>query len=154
MAAPLIILAQSGRALAEAARAAGLVPHVIDRFGDTDTRAAAETMVCVPVSREGHLEETPVLAAVARLAQGSRVPELVWGGGLEAQPQLLIRLQQTCRVRGSALESVNLLHDRSALMQSCARLGIPTARSQHVPHHPRYLRKRAAAAGGDHIINN
>ena len=151
MAAPLIILAQSGRALAEAARAAGMVPHVIDRFGDTDTRAAAETTVCVPVSRAGHLDEASVMVAVARLTQGARVPELVWGGGLEAQPQLLSRLRQSCRVRGSALEGVKLLHDRAALMQSCVRLGIPTACSLRLPGLPRYLRKRAAAAGGDHI---
>ncbi|MDB5557347.1 MAG: hypothetical protein JWQ36_281, partial [Enterovirga sp.] len=41
MADAILILAQSGRALAAAARRAGLRPYVADLFGDEDTRALA-----------------------------------------------------------------------------------------------------------------
>ena len=38
----VLIAAQSGRALAQAARRAGLRPFVLDLFGDEDTLALAE----------------------------------------------------------------------------------------------------------------
>ncbi len=38
---PLVVLARSARALAQAARAAGYAPRVIDLFGDADTRDCA-----------------------------------------------------------------------------------------------------------------
>ena len=38
----ILIAAQSGRALAEAARRAGLRPFVADLFGDSDTLALSE----------------------------------------------------------------------------------------------------------------
>ena len=45
----VLICALSGRALAQAARAAGFAPIVLDAFGDLDTRAVAEAWQRVPV---------------------------------------------------------------------------------------------------------
>ena len=44
----IVIAAQSGRALAQAARRAGLRPYVADLFGDEDTCALAEATAIMP----------------------------------------------------------------------------------------------------------
>ena len=53
---PVLICALSGRALAQAARAAGFAPIVLDAFGDLDTRDAAERWLRVPVDRRWHFQ--------------------------------------------------------------------------------------------------
>ncbi|MDT9047034.1 hypothetical protein RSW36_28355, partial [Escherichia coli] len=44
----ILIAAQSGRALAQAARRAGFRPFVLDLFGDEDTLALAEAHCALP----------------------------------------------------------------------------------------------------------
>jgi hypothetical protein len=89
---PLILLAQSARALAQGARAAGFTPLVIDRFADADTQAAAAECYRIPVTRDGALDPASVLTAVTELRVRHPAAELLWGGGLESQPVLLEHL--------------------------------------------------------------
>ena len=88
---PVLICALSGRALAQAARAAGFAPIVLDAFGDLDTRAAASAWQRVPVDRQLAL---PRGRAPGRGARVWRRRPSRWSGapGSSASPALLAEL--------------------------------------------------------------
>ncbi|HEX8417993.1 MAG TPA: tetrahydromethanopterin C1 transfer protein, partial [Methylobacterium sp.] len=80
----ILIAAQSGRALAQAARRAGLRPLVVDLFGDSDTLALAEHHRWAGGRfGSGRLGGEAVLAALDELAGLSRTPPIgiVLGSG-------------------------------------------------------------------------
>ena len=149
---PLILLAQSARALVEGARAAGFTPLAVDRFADVDTRSAAAECCSVPVTSDGGLEPEAVLRAVHDLRARYPSAELVWGGGLECQPGLLQQLSTVCPVLGSARHAAEVLHDRTALQRACATLGVPVPEESQTVRAGRWLRKRAGRAGGWHVV--
>ncbi len=148
----IIVLAQAGRQLATAARSAGCVPIVIDRFGDADTQAAAASVSVVAANTEGLLDADEVLAVVARVRRQMPDATVVWGGGLEAQPELLSTLAHEGAVLGSDLAALQWLRSPELLARELATLGVPvpsvvrTAQGDHG-----WLRKRCAAAGGWHV---
>ena len=150
-ASPLILLAQSARALAQGARAAGFTPLTIDRFADADTRAVSAECYRVPATHDGALDPTSVLTAVTELQLRHPAAELLWGGGVEAQPTLLEQLSKICPVLGSSLDAAYVLHDRQALRAACADLGIPVPVESSVAGAGRWLRKHAGRAGGWHV---
>lgn len=147
------MVAQSGRQLAAAARAVGLVPLVIDRFGDVDTCAAAQAVQVVAARSDGALCEGEVEAQVARWrARWPRAP-VVWGGGLEAQVELLTALGQDGALLGSDLAGLRILQSPALLARELAALQVPmpaVAREAHAEHGG-WLRKRCGAAGGWHV---
>ena len=81
------IVALSGRALAQSARAAGWAPFVLDAFGDLDVREAAAAMERVPVDGDWRFVREALLEAADRLAPPP-IP-LVYGSGFERHPDLL-----------------------------------------------------------------
>ena len=73
----MLIVAASGRALAEAARRctgfADMQIAVLDLFADTDTIAAADVVIAVPRGRSGtFLERAGSARAASRTAQPRR----------------------------------------------------------------------------------
>ena len=68
---PLLVVARSARALAQAARAAGYAPRVIDLFGDADTRACAARYRRCRVQNGYDLDLDAALAAIAAFAKTS-----------------------------------------------------------------------------------
>jgi predicted ATP-grasp superfamily ATP-dependent carboligase len=150
---PLILLAQSARALAQGARAAGFTPLVIDRFADADTQAAAAECYRIPVTRDGALDPASVLTAVTELRVRHPAAELLWGGGLESQPVLLEHLSKICPVWGSSHAAARVLHDRAALRAACAALGVPVPAESQTARAGRWLRKRTGQAGGWHVTS-
>ncbi len=148
----VIIVAQSGRQLAAAARSAGWVPIVIDRFGDSDTHTAAAAVTVVAADPEGLLDIGDVTTAVARARTQAPAGAVVWGGGLEAQPELLGVLARQGPVLGSDLAALRWLRTPELLARELATLGVPmprVVRTSQADHG--WLRKRCAGAGGWHV---
>src|SRR4051812_34826943 len=90
----ILVAAQSGRALAAAARRAGYRPLVADLFGDRDTLALAQAYRPLR-GRFGHgLGDRNVLPALEALAADAPTPiaGLVLGSGFERSPRLMAAL--------------------------------------------------------------
>ncbi|UMY16918.1 ATP-grasp domain-containing protein [Methylobacterium organophilum] len=151
----ILIAAQSGRALAEAARRAGLRPLVLDLFGDADTRALAEAYRPLPGRfGTGRLGGAALLAGLEALAEGAgRLRGVVLGSGFEGAPDLMRAIAARFPLIGAEPETVAALKDPFALAALCARLGIPhpPVTREPVPDRARWLLKRVGGSGGSHI---
>ncbi|MGE3771810.1 MAG: ATP-grasp domain-containing protein [Gammaproteobacteria bacterium] len=149
---PLLVVARSARALAQAARAAGHVPRVVDLFGDVDTRAsAARYRRCA--AREGFdFDAETLVAAVAALAGRDR-PPLVWGGGLEGRPALLAACARHCELLGTAPAALPAIVSPLQRAEHLRRLGIatPEVAFGRVPARGEWLCKRVGESGGWHV---
>ncbi|KQP06579.1 tetrahydromethanopterin C1 transfer protein [Methylobacterium sp. Leaf99] len=152
----LLIAAQSGRALAQAARRAGLRPLVLDLFGDADTLDLAEHHR--PASGrfgDGRLGGEGVLADLDALAASAGRPPLglVLGSGFEGAPDLMAALAARYHVLGAAPGTVARLKDPLGFAGLCARLGVPhpAVTRDPVPDWAGWLLKRAGGSGGTHI---
>ncbi|WP_082171614.1 ATP-grasp domain-containing protein [Methylobacterium indicum] len=150
----VLIAAQSGRALAAAARRAGYRPFVADLFGDDDTRSLAAGYRRVP----GRLGAGPgargVEAALAALAaEAGPAVGLVLGSGFEGSPGLMRRLAERYPLLGASPDAVAALKDPDSFAASCARLGIPHPEIALAPvaAPDSWLVKRRGASGGGHV---
>ena len=146
---PVLICALSGRALAQAARAAGFAPIVLDAFGDLDTRDAAERWLRVPVDRRWIFRRRPLLAAAARLAPAP-IP-LIWGSGFERATALLAELAAGRPIWGNLPAVVRAVKDPFAFAAALRRSGHRPSRDPRStrPKDPDgWLCKRAGGAGG------
>ena len=150
----VLIAAQSGRALAAAARRAGLRPFVADLFGDADTLALAASHR--PVS--GRFGAGPgargLLAALDDLArEAGPVLGVVLGSGFEGAPALMAAIAARHRLLGAAPDCVRRLKDPLHLAGLCARLAIPhpPVSLAPVPDPAAWLLKRRGGSGGGHI---
>ena len=124
----VLIAAQSGRALAQAARRAGLRPFVLDLFGDEDTVQVAEAHRPLPGRfGAGRRAGEAVLAGLAELEAlaGGRARGVVLGSGFEGAPELIARIAARHRLIGAGPDSVAALKNPATLAALCARLGIP-----------------------------
>jgi len=154
MADAILIAAQAGRALAEAARRADLRPYVADLFGDADTLAAAEAYRPLP-GRFGTaplaVETLAALDDLAAAAGGS--VGLVLGSGFEDAPGLIAELAHRHRLLGASADTIARLKDPAAFAALCTRLDVPhPAVSMDPPDDPaRWLLKRVGGSGGSHI---
>lgn len=148
---PVLICALSGRALAQAACAAGYAPIVLDAFGDLDTRDVAAAWRRIPVTRRWLLRRQPLLAAAARLAPPP-IP-LVWGSGFERAPALLDELAAGRELWGGDARTVRSAKDPHAFAAVAGSLGVPHPEVRLAIPRPAsgWLSKRAGAAGGGHV---
>lgn len=149
---PLIVAAVSARALAQAARRAGLRPLVADLFGDDDTLAAAERFARLPGSLAAGIDADGVLPALEELAQG-RSPAVVLGSGFEGLPDVVDRIAARFPLAGCSGSVLARVKDAQDFAAACARLGVPhPAVRLSQPDDPEgWLVKRCGAAGGLHI---
>lgn len=152
----ILIAAQSGRALALAARRAGLRPFVLDLFGDTDTRDLAESHErATGRFGSGRLGGEDVIAQLDALAARAGAPPLgiVLGSGFEGAPDLMARIAQHHRLIGAAPGTVARLKDPLGFAALCARFAIPhpAVTRDAVADRAAWLLKRAGGSGGGHI---
>lgn len=152
----ILIAAQSGRALAEAARRAGLRPFVADLFGDADTLEIAEAHRPLPGAfGSGRIGGGAVLAALDDLAAqaGTRPLGVVLGSGFEGAPDLMAAIAARFPLLGAAPDTVAQLKDPLRLAALCAELAIPhpAVRLDPVADPESWLCKRVGGSGGSHI---
>jgi predicted ATP-grasp superfamily ATP-dependent carboligase len=151
----LLIASVSGRALAQAARRAGLVPLVADFFADVDTHAAARACHKLDDLKRGmrwaSLE--PALAALAGQAP-SPVIGVICGAGFEDRPELLAALAARWTLLGNDAETVAGIKAPDRFFAALSRLGIahPTTTTQRPADGVGWLAKRRGGAGGSHVM--
>lgn len=149
-----LVIAQSGRALAASARAGGWATHVLDRFADLDTAAAALSCQAVSGDNGGfHVGDL-----LEQLTQFLRTPlyGAIYGSGLEEHYEVLEFLHRHWTVLGNEASVVKACKDPVVFFHALTRLGIPHPyTSLSTPpgggEHENWLIKKTGASGGGHI---
>ena len=147
----LVIIATSGRALAQSAVKRRRQVVVLDAFADRDTRAAAE--VARVAADEGiALDPERLLTALAAQAQESR-PDIVIGSGLEHAPELASRIAAHGRVYANQPATIATLKDpelATALLHATG-WDVPITQRDPPTDCRGWLQKQAGATGGAHV---
>lgn len=154
--ATVLIAAQSGRALAQAARRAGLRPLVLDLFGDSDTLdLAAHHRRARGRFGTGRLGGAALLADLDALAARAETTPIgiVLGSGFEGAPDLIAAIAARHRLIGTSAETVAILKDPFGFAALCENLAIPhpAVSPGPVAEPARWLLKQAGGCGGTHI---
>ncbi len=118
---PLLIIAQSGRFIAQAAKRLGLTPLVIDCYGDVDTYDCAERVVTIADLSLNEL--APALAQIK--ADNPTVKHVVYGSGFEYYPDSLAWLAQHYRLAGNSVTTFTRIYDKPNFFAVLSDLGIP-----------------------------
>jgi predicted ATP-grasp superfamily ATP-dependent carboligase len=150
----ILIAAQSGRALAEAARRAGLTPFVADLFGDADTLALAAGYRPLPGRFGTSLADDAARSAIDALAEiAGTSMGIVLGSGFEDVPGLVGNIAARHRLIGASAATIEALKDPLGFAALCDRLGVPhpAVSLDPVPDPAGWLLKRAGGSGGSHI---
>ena len=151
MAPTLVVVAISGRALAQSAAKTHDRVVVLDAFGDRDTRAIAE-VVRVGADEGVAIDPARLVAALAGEPRGSDVA-IVVGSGLEGTPELASRLAHYGRVFANEPAIVAALKDPelgSALLRASGwRVPVTQREPPADPHG--WLQKQTGGAGGIHV---
>jgi predicted ATP-grasp superfamily ATP-dependent carboligase len=150
----ILIAAPSGRALACAARRAGLVPLVVDMFGDGDVRALAACRVAQGGASCRFESETliPLLEELEKEG-GEKALGVVYGGGFEDRPQTLRDLAARWPLLGASPEAVERVKDPRRFAAALAILGAPHPEIRMSPPErlSGWLVKRQGGGGGGHV---
>jgi predicted ATP-grasp superfamily ATP-dependent carboligase len=154
MADSVLIAAQSGRALAQAARRAGFRPSVADLFGDADTVELAESHRVLPGRFGRGMVPEAVLDALDALAAGAgEGAGVILGSGFEDDPALVAEIGRRHRLIGAQAETVAALKDPFAFADLCARLRVPhpAVSAGPVEDPSEWLTKARGGSGGGHV---
>jgi len=116
----LLVIAQSGRMLAQMAVAAGFTPLVVDCFADTDTRQLAPATVKV-----ASLAVADVAEAVSGLRRKHGLTQLVYGSGFEQHTETLAFLAQDWQILGNPAALFRRFQDKQDFFRQLAALAIP-----------------------------
>ncbi len=138
----LTLLGVDVRALAQSAAAYGRMQQArlttptrltgVDCFGDLDARAACDAFALSERCSPDGLADAAIATAIADAqAGGACRADLIVGGGLDARPDLLRRLDTHFRRRGNGPEVAGLLAQPSRWFRLLDRLDIahPPVRS-------------------------
>lgn len=144
---PVIVVAQSGRFLAQHASAAGYPVRVADCFGDKDTLAVAESWQAI-----AHLDNCAAIAeTIIQLSQDEPC-YLLYGTGIELFYPVLAALPAHITVLGNSLTSLQSIHS-AEFFAGLQRLAIahPDTRFTLPSQHHGWLSKSLSGFGGHHI---
>jgi predicted ATP-grasp superfamily ATP-dependent carboligase len=147
-----LVLANSGRAIAESAHRAGYQVTVLDLFCDQDTQAVAD---CWPVTQGFANLDVDIFAQEI----DSLVPNIpcgvVYGAGLEEAAPLLKRLSSSCHLLGNDPSVLEMLRRPRRFFSRLDRLGIAHPEvSFSAPYSATgrsWLFKRAGSCGGQGV---
>jgi uncharacterized protein len=114
----LLIIANSARMLAQAARNAGLIPCVIDCYGDQDTQRLA-----VQFFQVESLSIADLMPAIEFFKQ-QNVTHLIYGSGFEAHSGSLIFLARYFKILGNLPETFIALQNKRDFFRHLTRLNI------------------------------
>ncbi|NOQ63231.1 MAG: ATP-grasp domain-containing protein [Methyloprofundus sp.] len=144
----LLIIAQSGRMLAHAAKQAGYRPLVIDLFADQDTLKIAEQLWQVE-----QLSITAIQQAIIEIQAKYKVPCFVYGSGIENQPETLAYLVKHFTLIGNDASLCQQLSDKRSFFKQLSQLNIAYPEVQfHRPEDSQsWLIKPIHHAGGQGI---
>ena len=147
---PVLILAQSGRFLAQSATQAGYSAWVADCFGDQDTLDIAQRWHQTP----SFSTFTPPLFSqiLDEITQGEACL-LIVGSGIELCYSLLNSLPKNIQLIGNSPQTIKQIKTPSLFFKLLDRLTIPYPHTQFNPpqDNKNYLIKSASGLGGEHI---
>ena len=148
----LLIVANSGRAMAESALRGGYQVAVLDSYCDRDTRALAP---CAQLLDDvGCIDPELMLARASRIAPKQGALGLVYGAGMENAPSALHRLGARHRLFGNRAEVIDLLRNAGRFFELLDSLRIPHPEIRFtVPAggSGRWLVKQAGSSGGQKV---
>jgi len=146
----LLIVSNSGRAMAESAARGGYRVTVLDAFCDADTRAVA-SCITVPMKARG-LDPEHLRGETGRLAVLGGGLGLVYGAGLEHTPDTLAWMAERFRLIGNPPRVLELLANPGGFFALLDRLDIPYPETRSEPPAPgtggQWLVKEAGTSGG------
>jgi uncharacterized protein len=151
---PFLVVAVTGRALAESAARAGHPVVVLDLFADRDTRAAASRTRSVRAPRRLRFDGRVLLAAAGALAAPGRgCSGLVYGAGFEDRGDLLARLAAGRHLYGNDPSVVASVRDPERFFPLLDRLNIhhPEVRLRPPRSPSGWLVKQVGGAGGAQV---
>lgn len=115
----ILIIASSGRMLAQAAKNAGLKPLVIDLYADLDTRIYAFDFKQIPALSPDYLAP-----AVDYFIHHYAVTQCLYGSGFEQHPDSLYYLQTRLTLLGNSAESFIRLQNKIDFFATLNKLDI------------------------------
>lgn len=147
---PVLILAQSGRFLAQSATQAGYPVWVADCFGDKDTLDVAERWQQIPPFSK--LTLAIFLQALAELTQGESCI-LIAGSGVELYYPLLNYLPDNIQLLGNSSLTIKRIKTPFLFFSLLKQLNLPYPHTQFEQPQDKenYLIKSAFGLGGSHI---
>lgn len=142
----LLIIANSGRMLAQAACDAGFKAVVIDCFADVDTQALA-----IDSYQVESLAISDIKAAIEPLK--SQFKTCIYGSGFETYQQSLFFLAEHFQLLGNSAEIFLALHNKADFFQRLQQLDIcfPTVSFSTPLSNNKYLKKPFDSQGGLNI---
>ena len=116
----ILIIANSGRMLAQAAFHANFKPLVIDLFADLDTQEYAEDFIKVP-----NLSVGDIALATELFATKYAVKQVIYGSGFEKYPESLAYVAEHLTVLGNSVDSFVASQDKQRFFAILKQLDIP-----------------------------
>ncbi|MGR9013548.1 MAG: ATP-grasp domain-containing protein [Gammaproteobacteria bacterium] len=116
----VLIVADSGRMLAQAARNIGLKPLVIDLFADLDMQNYAEDF-----RRVKSLAESDLAASVEYFIERYAVTRVIYGSGFECHPQSLYYLNSRLMLLGNHPDTLARQLDKQVFFSTLDQLSVP-----------------------------
>jgi uncharacterized protein len=153
---PIVVVAQSGRALAHSATRAGIPVHVLDLYADRDTFALARSVSRIGSIATGFRADR-LLDRLHGIEAREGIDGIVAGSGFEERIDLLEAMARVGRLLGNPPEVVRRAKDPACFFPLLARLGIPhpetvtEAQAGSRVDATRWLCKRIGGAGGAHV---
>ncbi|WP_237151901.1 ATP-grasp domain-containing protein [Oryzibacter oryziterrae] len=150
---PVLVVAQSARALAAAGRRAGQDIVTIDFFADDDTQALA----LEAVRYEGDWGEgfradrlLPLIEAVA--ARRGPLAGVVLGSGFEDRPEVIDIIAKSYPLFSMTGAAVQAVKAPEVLSEACRELGVPFPEvAREVPDAGCWVVKKVGGTGGVHV---
>ena len=150
----VLIVARSGRALAQAAVLGGWSPWVIDQFADLDTLAVSGAVVRVAGDGDLSFAIRDLLAAIAEVQDQAGPMPLILGGAFESTPELVAIIARSNRICGCGADVIRATVDIPQLferLRRSAKFRLPATQRDRPADIHGWLRKRAGACGGGHV---
>lgn len=148
---PVLILAVSGRALAQRAIACGYRVLVADCYMDRETRQVASAWVKIPhVASANDWRQ-----GVAQLLKSETSPAgLIFGSGFENRPHLIAELSFSGKLLGNTPRCIRLVKDPGYFFPLLWKLAIPAPETRLTPPAKPlgWLRKAIGGTGGYHVL--
>lgn len=149
----LLIIAQSGRMLAQSAAREGYSVRVADCFGDVDTLDVADRFIKLPpMDKTSHSEWLNVIISLSQ----DQPCSLICGTGIEQFYPALMSLPSHIHFAGSSLTSIQQVCEPINWIALLERLSLPFPPTRlHLPSSfkEKWLAKKRASWGGHHIVN-
>ena len=153
---PIVVVAQSGRALARSAGRAGISVHILDLYADRDTRELARSVTRIGSIATGFSADR-LLEGLHRIEEREGIGGIVAGSGFEDRIDLLEAMARVGRLLGNPPEVVRRAKEPASFFALLTRLGIPHPETlTEAPAGSRadgtgWLCKRIGGAGGTHV---